>query len=103
MFGQPADYIEIRKIGDKYNLYILEDGAQRFGEMIGYKRAYIFGNISTTLFFPAKPLGCYGDGGVVFTDNGEWAELICSYSIHGKGTDKYDNLGIGMNSRLDTI
>lgn len=103
LFGQPADYIEIRKIADKYNLLILEDAAQGFGGMIGDKRACSFGDISTTSFFPAKPLGCYGDGGAVFTDNDEWAKLIRSYSIHGKGTDKYDNVRIGMNSRLDTI
>lgn len=103
LFGQPADYIEIRKIADKYNLLILEDAAQGFGGMIGDRRACSFGDISTTSFFPAKPLGCYGDGGAVFTDNDEWAKLIRSYSIHGKGTDKYDNVRIGMNSRLDTI
>lgn len=103
LFGQPADYTKIRKIADKYNLLILEDAAQGFGGMIGDKRACNFGDISTTSFFPAKPLGCYGDGGAVFTDNDEWAKLIRSYSIHGKGTDKYDNVRIGMNSRLDTI
>lgn len=103
LFGQPADYIQIRKIADKYGLFILEDGAQGFGGRIGERRACSFGNISTTSFFPAKPLGCYGDGGAVFTDNDEWAELLRSYRIHGKGADKYDNVRIGMNSRLDTI
>lgn len=67
------------------------------------RRACSFGDISTTSFFPAKPLGCYGDGGAVFTDNDEWAALIRSYRIHGKGTDKYDNVRIGLNSRLDTL
>ena len=62
-----------------------------------------FGDISTTSFFPAKPLGCYGDGGAVFTDNDEWAALLRSYRIHGKGMDKYDNVHIGINSRLDTL
>lgn len=103
LFGQPADYIQIRKIADKYGLFILEDGAQGFGGRIGERRACSFGDISTTSFFPAKPLGCYGDGGAVFTDNDEWAELLRSYRIHGKGADKYDNVRIGMNSRLDTI
>lgn len=103
LFGQPANYGEIRRIANQYNLYILEDAAQGFGGAIGDKRACSFGDISTTSFFPAKPLGCYGDGGAVFTDNDEWAKLIRSYSIHGKGTDKYDNIRIGMNSRLDTI
>jgi dTDP-4-amino-4,6-dideoxygalactose transaminase len=84
-------------------LYILEDAAQGFGGMYHGKRAGSFGDIATTSFFPAKPLGCYGDGGAIFTDNDEWAELLRSYRIHGKGSDKYDNVRIGMNSRLDTI
>lgn len=103
LFGQPADYSRIRQIADKYGLFILEDGAQGFGGRIGQQRACSFGDISTTSFFPAKPLGCYGDGGAVFTDNDEWAGLLRSYRIHGKGTDKYDNIRIGMNSRLDTL
>jgi Predicted pyridoxal phosphate-dependent enzyme apparently involved in regulation of cell wall biogenesis len=103
LFGQPADFNQIRLIADKYNLLILEDGAQGFGGKIGDKRACSFGDIATTSFFPAKPLGCYGDGGAIFTDNDEWADLLRSYCVHGKGTDKYDNVRIGMNSRLDTI
>ncbi len=103
LFGQPANYYEIKKIADQYRLLILEDGAQGFGGDIGEKKACSFGDISTTSFFPAKPLGCYGDGGAIFTDNDEWAELIRSYCVHGKGTSKYDNVRIGMNSRLDTI
>lgn len=103
LFGQPADYIAIRKIAMKYNLLILEDGAQGFGGMIGDRRACSFGDIATTSFFPAKPLGCYGDGGAVFTDREDWAEIIRSLRIHGKGKDKYDNVRIGMNSRLDTM
>lgn len=103
LFGQPADYSEIKRLAEKYDLLILEDSAQGFGGCIGGKRACSFGDISTTSFFPAKPLGCYGDGGAVFTDNKEWAELLKSYRIHGKGTDKYDNVRIGMNSRLDTL
>lgn len=103
LFGQPADYPKIREITQKYNLLLLEDGAQGFGGRIGEKKACSFGDISTTSFFPAKPLGCYGDGGAVFTDHDEWAELIRSYKVHGKGADKYDNVRIGLNSRLDTV
>ena len=104
LFGQPADYPAIRAICDKYELLLLEDGAQGFGGMIGEKRACSFGDISTTSFFPAKPLGCYGDGGSVFTDNDDWARLIRSYAVHGKALDdKYNNIRLGYNSRLDTI
>lgn len=103
LFGLPADYAKIRKVADTYRLFVLEDGAQGFGGKIGEKRACSFGDISTTSFFPAKPLGCYGDGGAVFTDNDEWAELMDSYRVHGKGKFKYDNVRIGMNSRLDTL
>ena len=103
LFGLPADYDRIREIADRYCLYILEDAAQGFGGEYHGRRAGSFGDISTTSFFPAKPLGCYGDGGAVFTDCDEWAELIRSYRVHGKGSDKYDNVRIGMNSRLDTI
>lgn len=104
LFGQPADYDRIRPICDKYGLLLLEDGAQGFGGQLGGKMACSFGDISTTSFFPAKPLGCYGDGGAIFTDNDEWAALIRSYAVHGKaGNDKYNNIRLGMNSRLDTI
>ena len=104
LFGQPADYPAIKDVCSKYNLLLLEDGAQGFGGQIGNQKACSFGDISTTSFFPAKPLGCYGDGGAIFTDNDEWAELIRSYAVHGKGgNDKYNNVRIGMNSRLDTI
>ena len=103
LFGQPADYSHIRTVAEKYNLLILEDGAQGFGGKINDKRACSFGDISTTSFFPAKPLGCYGDGGAIFTNNDEWADLLKSYRIHGKGSNKYDNVRIGMNSRLDTL
>lgn len=103
LFGLPANYPAIRQIAKKYQLYILEDGAQGFGGSVNGKRACSFGDISTTSFFPAKPLGCYGDGGAVFTDNDEWAALVDSYRVHGKGSYKYDNVRIGMNSRLDTI
>ena len=103
LFGQPADYGRLRQIADKYHLLVLEDAAQGFGGSIGNRKACNFGDISTTSFLPAKPLGCYGDGGAVFTDNDAWAELIRSYKVHGKGEDKYDNVRIGINSRLDTL
>ena len=103
LFGQPAEFEEIRKIADEFGLFVLEDGAQGFGGEINGKKACSFGDISTTSFFPAKPLGCYGDGGAVFTDDEESAALISSYRIHGKGSYKYDNVRIGMNSRLDTL
>ncbi|MCI8747568.1 MAG: DegT/DnrJ/EryC1/StrS family aminotransferase [Lachnospiraceae bacterium] len=104
LFGLPANYDAIIPICKKYNLLLLEDGAQGFGGSLRGKLACSFGDISTTSFFPAKPLGCYGDGGAIFTDNDDWASLIRSYSVHGKsGENKYDNIRIGMNSRLDTI
>ena len=103
LFGLTADYKAIREVANKYGLLVLEDGAQGFGGSIGEKRACSFGDIATTSFFPAKPVGCYGDGGAVFTDDDEWAALIDSYRVHGKGTFKYDNVRIGMNSRLDTV
>lgn len=103
LFGLPANYPAIRKIADKYKLLILEDGAQGFGGSINGKMACSFGDISTTSFFPAKPLGCYGDGGAVFTDNDEWAATMDSLRVHGKGSFKYDNVRIGVNSRLDTV
>jgi dTDP-4-amino-4,6-dideoxygalactose transaminase len=103
LFGLPANYPEIQKLADKYNLKIIEDAAQGFGGEIRGQKAGSFGDIATTSFFPAKPLGCYGDGGAIFTNNDEYAELIRSYRVHGKGAGKYDNVRIGMNSRLDTI
>lgn len=103
LFGLPANYPAIEQIAKKYDLKIIEDAAQGFGGEINGKRACSFGDIATTSFFPAKPLGCYGDGGALFTDNEEYAALLRSYRVHGKGADKYDNVRIGVNSRLDTI
>ena len=108
LFGLPANYAEIEAIAKKYDLKLIEDAAQGFGGSItdvngNTKTAGSFGDIATTSFFPAKPLGCYGDGGAIFTNNDEYAELLRSYRVHGKGSDKYDNIRIGMNSRLDTI
>lgn len=104
LFGQPANYPEIEKIADKYDLIIVEDAAQGFGGLIGDKRACSFGDISCTSFFPAKPLGCYGDGGAIFTDDDKIADRLRSLRAGGKSPiDKYDNIEIGTNSRLDTL
>ena len=108
LFGLPANYVEIEAIAKKYDLKLIEDAAQGFGGSItdsqgNTKKAGSFGDIATTSFFPAKPLGCYGDGGAIFTNDDEYAELLRSYRIHGKGQNKYDNIRVGINSRLDTI
>jgi dTDP-4-amino-4,6-dideoxygalactose transaminase len=108
LFGLPAEYEKLEALAKKYNLRLIEDAAQGFGGSIidangKERKAGAFGDIATTSFFPAKPLGCYGDGGAIFTDDDEYAELIRSYRVHGKGKDKYDNVRIGMNSRLDTL
>ena len=104
LFGQPADYDKILPIAEKYGLKVLEDAAQGFGGNIRGKMAGSFGDLSTTSFFPAKPLGCYGDGGAIFTDDDEVDARLRSMRAQGKSpTDKYDNREIGMNSRLDTL
>ncbi len=103
LFGLPADFPAIREVCDDEGMLLLEDGAQGFGGMIGDTRACSFGDISTTSFFPAKPLGCYGDGGAVFCDDDGLDALMRSLAVHGKGSMKYDNARVGMNSRLDTL
>lgn len=104
LFGQPADYAKIIPIAEKYGLKILEDGAQGFGGSINGELACSFGDISTTSFFPAKPLGCYGDGGAIFLDDDELDQRLRSLRAQGKSpADKYDNREIGINSRLDTL
>lgn len=104
LFGLPADYTKILPIAEKYGLKVLEDAAQGFGGSLNGRRACSFGEMSATSFFPAKPLGCYGDGGAVFTDDEEIAARLRSLRAQGKSpTDKYDNREIGMNSRLDTM
>lgn len=103
LFGLPANYPEIESICREYHLTILEDAAQGFGGQINGKKACSFGDISATSFFPAKPLGCYGDGGAVFTDDEEMYKLLVSIRVHGKGSFKYDNVRVGLNSRLDTL
>lgn len=103
LFGLPADFTKVCEVAKKYDLLVLEDGAQGFGGEINGKIACSFGDIATTSFFPAKPLGCYGDGGAVFTNDDEIKALLESFKVHGKGAMKYDNVRIGMNSRLDSI
>ncbi len=103
LFGLPANYVAIEAIAKKYDLKILEDAAQGFGGSINGQMACSFGDVATTSFFPAKPLGCYGDGGAIFTNDDALADLLESYRVHGKGESKYDNIRVGVNSRLDTI
>ena len=103
LFGQPADFERILPICREYGLFVIEDGAQGFGGEIRGHKACSFGDISATSFFPAKPLGCYGDGGAIFTDDKEFYDLLVSIRVHGKGTFKYDNIRPGLNSRLDTL
>ena len=104
LFGIPAQYERILPLAERYGLKVLEDAAQAFGGEAGGKRSCSLGcHASATSFFPAKPLGCYGDGGAIFTDDSELDEVFRSLRVHGKGTDKYDNVRIGMNGRLDTI
>lgn len=103
LFGLPADYDEIIRIANKYNLMVLEDAAQGFGGVYKGKRACSFGEVAATSFFPAKPLGCYGDGGAVFTDDESLLDIFKSIRIHGQGSDKYDNIRTGINGRLDSL
>jgi dTDP-4-amino-4,6-dideoxygalactose transaminase len=103
LFGLPADYSRIEDIAQKQNLFVIEDAAQSFGAENNGTRACAFGNIACTSFFPAKPLGCYGDGGMCFTDDDKLSEIMESIRVHGKGHHKYDNVRIGVNGRLDTL
>jgi UDP-2-acetamido-2-deoxy-ribo-hexuluronate aminotransferase len=103
LFGLPADYDVINAIVRKHDLFVLEDAAQGFGGVYKGRKAGSLADVAATSFFPAKPLGCYGDGGAIFTDDDEMADKLCSIRIHGKGTDKYNNVRIGINGRMDTI
>ena len=104
LFGLPADHVRLNEVAKKYDLFILEDAAQSVGGTIGNQKACSFGDIATTSFFPAKPLGCYGDGGAIFTDNDEWADYMRSICLHGKGNkSKFESIRTGRNSRLDTL
>lgn len=103
LYGQPADFPQLEMLAKKYGLLLLEDGAQGFGGRIKNRQACSFGDAAITSFFPAKPLGCYGDGGAIFTNDDDIAKHLKSIRVHGKGTFKYDNVRIGWNSRLDTL
>jgi dTDP-4-amino-4,6-dideoxygalactose transaminase len=103
LFGLTADHIRIAAIAEEHHLFVIEDAAQSFGAELNNKQAGSFGNIGCTSFFPAKPLGCYGDGGMCFTNDDHLAEIMGSLRVHGKGHHKYDNVRIGINGRLDTI
>jgi len=103
LFGLPADYDAIEAVAAEEGLWVIADSAQGFGATYRGRITGSIGTIATTSFFPAKPLGCYGDGGALFTDDDELASLIRSFRVHGKGSHKYDNERIGLNSRLDTL
>jgi dTDP-4-amino-4,6-dideoxygalactose transaminase len=103
LFGQPADYDRINALARQHGLFVLGDAAQSFGATYKDKRTGALAQVTATSFFPAKPLGCYGDGGAIFTDDSELAEIIHSIRVHGQGTHKYENIRLGLNGRLDTI
>lgn len=103
LFGQPADYAALAPLCAEHGLLLLADAAQSFGGRLHNRRVGTLGHYTSTSFFPAKPLGCYGDGGAIFVDDDAKADLLRSLRFHGKGGDKYDNVRIGLNSRLDTL
>lgn len=103
LFGLPANYKVLAELAYSLKLKVIGDSAQGFGGMIHGQLTGTFGDITTTSFFPAKPLGCYGDGGAIFTDDADLAALLDSLRFHGKGSEKYDNVRVGTNSRLDTL
>lgn len=103
LFGQPADYDALEPICAEHGLWLLSDAAQSFGATYKGRKIGTIGFATATSFFPAKPLGCYGDGGAVFTDDPALMDVLKSLRIHGQGADKYDNVRIGINGRLDTI
>jgi dTDP-4-amino-4,6-dideoxygalactose transaminase len=103
LFGQPADYTALAPIAAAHDMFVLCDAAQSFGASLGGRRVGTLGRTTATSFFPAKPLGCYGDGGAVLTDDDDLAAVLRSLRAHGQGTNKYDNVRIGINGRLDTM
>jgi UDP-2-acetamido-2-deoxy-ribo-hexuluronate aminotransferase len=103
LFGQPADYDRIHAIAQQHGLFVLEDAAQSFGATYKGRRAGALAETAATSFFPAKPLGCYGDGGAVLTDDDDLAEVLCSIRVHGQGKQRYEHVRIGLNGRLDTL
>ncbi|MFJ7356670.1 DegT/DnrJ/EryC1/StrS family aminotransferase [Phyllobacterium sp. NPDC097923] len=103
LFGLAANYTSVSAIADKYGLFVIEDAAQSIGGKRDNAMCGAFGHVGATSFYPAKPLGCYGDGGAMFTNDAALADLLRSILFHGKGETQYDNVRVGMNSRLDTI
>ena len=103
LFGQPADYEALMRFAVANNLWLIDDAAQSFGASLNHRKVGTLAHVTCTSFFPAKPLGCYGDGGAVFNDDDDIAEIIRSCRIHGMGKDKYQNVRIGMTGRLDTM
>jgi dTDP-4-amino-4,6-dideoxygalactose transaminase len=103
LFGLPADFAAINKLAAAENLFVLDDAAQGFGGSVGNRKVGVLADATATSFFPAKPLGCYGDGGAVFTDDDAMRDLLVSLRVHGMGADRYDNVRIGLTGRLDTI
>lgn len=103
LFGQPADYDEINRVAAKYGLFIIEYAAQSFGASYKGKKSCSLASFAATSFFPAKPLGCYGDGGMIFTDNEAFYAKMISIREHGKEIDKYNNITVGINSRMDIV
>jgi UDP-2-acetamido-2-deoxy-ribo-hexuluronate aminotransferase len=103
LFGLPADYDAIEAVAARRVIAVIEDAAQSFGGEYKERKACSFGAVACTSFFPAKPLGCYGDGGMCFTDDDRFAEILRSIRSHGQGSDKYENIRIGINGRLDTL
>jgi dTDP-4-amino-4,6-dideoxygalactose transaminase len=103
LFGHPADYPALHEVAATYDLLVLADAAQSFGAQLAGRQVGTLGDATATSFFPAKPLGCFGDGGAVFTDDDDLADVLRSLRAHGGGRDKYDNIRIGINGRLDTI
>ncbi|MDR3136594.1 MAG: DegT/DnrJ/EryC1/StrS family aminotransferase [Coriobacteriales bacterium] len=103
LFGLPADWDELQRFACEKGLFLVEDAAQGFGGRYKDKKVGSFGDVAATSFFPAKPLGCYGDGGAIFTNDDETAALMRSVRVHGEGVDKYDNVRVGLNGRLDTL
>lgn len=103
LFGQPCDYVSIEQLARENDLWLVCDAAQSFGAVFRGRKVGVMGDLTATSFFPAKPLGCYGDGGAVFTGDDQLAEIMRSLRVHGQGGDKYDNVRIGINGRLDTL
>lgn len=103
LFGLPADYDHLQAIAGEYDLFVIEDAAQSFGAEYKGRKACALGQIGCTSFYPAKPLGGYGEGGMCFTDDDRLKEMICSFRVHGQGQDRYDNVRIGLNARLDSL